>query len=159
VRTPTRSAWHAFRPNGRVAALVLLGLGLSSALRACLSYPFLDDGRFRGAACETAPGAHDEPADTLELLGGSRLESYPPAPGANAPRVVLRRPDGSLGWCVRAEGQAGTEVRALHFEDASVTVMPGHHVVTGMVDWTFGEERTTWWLRADGALAQYWYSW
>lgn len=162
VPQETRSVWDPLRTPGRVGFLVAfctVSGCLLSAVRSCLWYPVWDDGPFRGVACDVAPGPLDAPLDMLELIGGGRLESHPVEPGVNAPRVVLRARDGSVAWCIRAQGQEGTQVTELHFDDARLTVMPGYHVVTGRVVWTYGHERTTWWLRPDGSLVQYWYSW
>jgi hypothetical protein len=75
----------------------------------------------------------------------------------NAPVVRYLDKDGHSVWCINADGSPGTVVRAVRFRRSRNWFFLV--IVSGTVDWTYGRERTLWYLSGAGVLREYWYSW
>lgn len=118
--------------------------------------PFVDDGPFHGV-----PRDHShlqKPIQTFSVYSGNQFEVYPKLPEDPAPTVLLRAGDGSVKWCVYAVGQEETVVDSIRF--SSLRKNPfGRPCVLGTVKWTFGNERTLWFINKNGELVEYYFSW
>lgn len=115
--------------------------------------PVFDDGPFYGI--QSTECSDREPDQTLEIWRGLRLLVFDPEPAEPAPLVSLHDRSGVEKWCIRATASEHSEVRRLRFLD-SAWFWPR---VRGRVDWTYGRERSIWFLDREGELREYWYSW
>jgi hypothetical protein len=118
--------------------------------------PFMDDGPFLGVAREAPPQL--TPKQVFPIFDGMSLEVYPRTENDPAPTVLLRNSDGTLKWCVYALGQENTQVGSIEFKDLHSGWLT-HPAAVGLVDWTYGVERTIWMIDKNGRLKGYWYSW
>ena len=61
-------------------------------------------------------------------------------------------------WCIYAHGLDHSYVNSVEFINESNENYE-HITVYGRVDWTYGEEASTWHIQKNGKLIEYWYSW
>jgi hypothetical protein len=118
--------------------------------------PFMDDGPFHGIPCEVTPTR--SPDQNFVLFDSLVLESYDRRQGEPAPTVLLRQPGGQVQWCIRATAVENTDVQTIRFH-AHRGFPFQRPRVRGLVDWTYGNESTWWFIRRDGTLEEYWVSW
>lgn len=118
--------------------------------------PLFDDGPFSGVVRNDLPGG--QPEQVLPIFEGLRLEVYARTESDPAPSVLLRAKDGAVRWCVYATGPEKTQVGSIEFLSYHSGWLTEPAVV-GVVDWTFGRERTVWLIDRNGELKEYWYSW
>ena len=87
-----------------------------------------------------------------------QLEVFDPQNESEAPIVSLRTNAGDTLWCIWASAYEGTSVDKIRFR--AYQKLPFLRPrVTGLVEWTYGHERTLWYLDSRGDLVEYWYSW
>jgi hypothetical protein len=116
--------------------------------------PFFDDGPFAGEACAAEPqGA----ADQVFPVADGKLESFDAVERGETAVVRFVEGNGRTLWCVRASGYPSTSVSAVRFHRSRNQLF--RIVVAGTVAWTYGQERTLWYLSSGGMLREYWYSW
>jgi hypothetical protein len=138
---------------------VLLGLPLiigAVLYRTFSNEPFMDDGPFTGrfrSNCNLS-----NPNGTLELPDRSLIQVFNPTTETESPTVRRLTRDGSVSWCIYADGHEKTQVFSLNLSSAQKDY-EDRLVVKGVVHWTFGRERTLWYLSRNGDLINYWYSW
>jgi hypothetical protein len=87
-----------------------------------------------------------------------QLEVFPRAETDPAPTVLLRNGDGQTKWCIYATALENTQVGSIEFKSYHSGWLTQPAVV-GLVDWTYGMERTIWMIDSSGNLKEYWYSW
>ena len=118
--------------------------------------PFMDDGPFHGKACDGNPTR--SPDQTFVLSESFALESYDRREREPAPTVLLRQLGRQVRWCIYATAVENTDVRTIRFH-AHRGFPFQRQRVRGIVDWTYGHESTWWFIRRDGTLEEYWFSW
>lgn len=136
-----------------VALIMLLGVGLIY-LRSL--NPFMDDGPFHGEECKQIP--KNNPDQIFSIWNGMTLKSYYKKGSMKAPVVILENKDGAVLWCIYATGMEKTEVRSIRFHK-SVKILTFRPRVIAMVDWTYGNEAAWFFIKKNGTLEEYWYSW
>jgi hypothetical protein len=136
-------------------ALVILFFAGGVALRESLWFsPMLDDGPFRGSPCLASPAGTP---DQRFSVGDGWLEVFDARGSMGAPIVRYVDRTGHSSWCIAAEGHEKTVVSTIRFRQTRNWYF--RRIVVGDVRWTYGHERTLWYLDRSGALHEYWYSW
>lgn len=118
--------------------------------------PFMDDGPFVGI--KTNECDLSNPHSSLNLPNSAVIESFLPKNEGEAPIVRYRNDKGLISWCIYANGYENTSVASIEFYSVQSHGYDDY-LVKGMVHWTYGRERTLWYLSTDGSLINYWYSW
>jgi len=146
------------RRVSRTAAVTLVSLFVVTAVLCWdeAHKPFLDDGPFHGRACSTIPSS--PPDQQVQLARhGFVIQTWDRGPGRPAPIVLLRDRSGATKWCIYAEAYPETEVERLRFGTSGGLFMGA--TVDASVRWTYGDERSLWFISNTGSLQEYWYSW
>jgi hypothetical protein len=115
--------------------------------------PFLDDGPFYGQPVAVPQRRPDQ----VFNIGKLTLWVFDPPSKAVSPIVACKSKD-KLLWCVQASGWPNTPVYRIRFKH-SIDPPIGRTRITGIVDWTFGNEAMWWFLNDNGSLNSYYYSW
>ena len=116
----------------------------------------MDDGPFKGKVrndCKLS-----EPDSSLELPDGTLIEVYLPTREGESPTVRHINTSGSVNWCIFANGYENTSVTSIKFHSVQ-SHQYNKYLIKGVVKWTYGNERTLWYLKSNGELINYWYSW
>jgi hypothetical protein len=119
-----------------------------------LMIPSFDDGPFVGDECTSIPS---RPPDQIFETVPGRLETFDPIESQAVPIVLRRRADGQVAWCIVTTVGRRTSVHRVRFNRVRPWVFG--FVVDGVVDWTYGVERTRWLFWWTGGLRSYWFSW
>jgi len=121
-----------------------------------LNEPFMDDGPFLGItrnSCELS-----KPYSAVTLPNGATLESFLPTNTETAPTVLLRTKTGAIKWCIYVNGFEKSSVKSIKFHTVQSHGF-NKSLVKATVDWTFGNERSLWYLDSQNQLIHYWFSW
>jgi hypothetical protein len=98
-----------------------------------------------------------EPKQVFGIGTGFHLRVHAPDTPELSPIVSLVS-DHNILWFIHADAYPNTDVKEIEFK--SYLWWPVfRYRVTGVVNWTYGEEVTWWFIRGDGKLEEYWYSW
>ncbi|MCC7406871.1 MAG: hypothetical protein IT442_02290 [Phycisphaeraceae bacterium] len=118
--------------------------------------PFLEDGPFHGIP--VAPITSGQPDQSMPIFNGLTIEVFNSSVEGVSPVVQLRQRDGSIRWSIRADGHQLGDVHSIRFEEYH-RGLTRSGVLRGMVHWTYGHEKMTWFITGGGNLRDYWYSW
>ena len=156
--------WAAAAELGDVAskwinrlAIGALGLAALSIVGISLLYSLvfrMNDGPFHGRAAE-CPTA--QPTQELPIGNNRTLRVYDAGSDGVSPIVTMSLADRTL-WCIHADAYPKTRVDRIEFHRSTYWPLLRRRVV-GLVQWTYGREATWWFIRYDGSLQEYWYSW
>ena len=113
----------------------------------------MDDGPFSGVPVQRMP---ERSPDQIYHLGDSYLEVHNSNIQGTAPIVTMRDKDSQIKWSIYAVGQNGTKVKSIEFIEHRTLY---DTIVRGQVNWTYGHEISKWYIKRDGTLKEYWFSW
>jgi hypothetical protein len=135
--------------------VVLICIALSAFIW-WYGWPSMDDGPFHGEVCELNP--KEKPDQTFNLWDGLKLEVHNKNKWIKAPVVTLKKSTGEKLWSIYATAYEQTQVDAIEFKEYSGYPFKTPRI-KGIVYWTFGAEATWWYIKRNGELKEYWYSW
>ncbi len=139
-----------------VILIIVTGLLIGVFFYKLSNEPFFDDGPFAGI--KRMDCILSNPDNSIELPDGAKLEVYQPEHEQQSPTVRYITANGLVSWCLYADGYEQTQVKSIEFHSVHLSSYNGY-LVKGLVDWTYGREKTLWYLNARGELEHYWYSW
>lgn len=118
--------------------------------------PLFDDGPFTGTPTQEI--INRAPHQVFRIWGGQVLEVFDSESENVSAIVQLRHSDNSVLWAILADGHNGGDTKSIRFKEVHRGLFRSGTVV-GTVNWTYGNERSFWFITGSGPLRDYWYSW
>jgi hypothetical protein len=161
--------WAIWRPLANrpvtrtLVGFVVLSVGLAASVLGLMVWyrtwhPFMDDGPFHGVPRVAPP--FGTPTQVFSIYSGNTLEVFAPQPLEPGPTVRLRNASGNVLWSIYAVADAkpNTTVSSIRFL-SSRRILLERPTVLAEVRWEFGTEMSWWYIKENGVLQEYWFSW